>query len=175
MSQTHRVVLRRGAHTISAEDEANVRAAIQAGTPVVDVWTPSTEGSPDYNKLHPTMLVTAHILMLAPIPPEPLAIATTKTPEPPWQGSGSYVVQLTKPTMTMVRADGAAAIRQALLAGKKIVSVDVELFPGAEERSRVSIVLAHVVAITEIPKPLREIVADAGPKVTALWGRRQHR
>lgn len=68
-----------------------------------------------------------------------------------------------------MRAEDAAAICKAIEAGQKLVTVSLELYPGSDERRPTTIVTAHVVALSEVEKPQRDIVAEAGDKVRGLW------
>jgi len=71
-----------------------------------------------------------------------------------------------------VSSEDADTICRAIENGDKIVEVDMQLYAGSDAVRRTRIVSAHVIALSETTAPQRAAVADAGPKVTALWNRR---
>jgi len=83
----------------------------------------------------------------------------------------AYSLVLTEGVHIVAPRD-ADAICRAIEQGEKIVEVDVQLYPGSDSIRRTKIVTAHVIALSEMHAPQRTIVAEAGPKVTALWERR---
>lgn len=119
------------------------------------------------------MLAVGHILAISRYESRPTIVPTRPDGARPFRGSGSFWLRMTHPIAQTVRAEGAAAIRAAIVNGDKLVTVGAEPWPGADELVQTSYIVAHIVALVEMPKPQREIVDEAGPKVTALWERRQ--
>jgi hypothetical protein len=156
-------------------DEAKIRTAIETGQRVVDVRSPIDQAIPQYGSAAPVMLAIAHVMYIVPFESPPVGRAVPPPAETPWRGSGSYSIGMTKPIAKWVRAGGVAAIRQAIIDGQKLVTVMTEIYPGAraEDVWPATFVVANIMMLTEERKPLREIVDEAGPKVTALWDRRK--
>lgn len=64
MSTSYNVALTRGAHTVRAEDAEAILKAIEEGRKTVQV---GIEPFPGSEHVQPTILITAHIVALAPI------------------------------------------------------------------------------------------------------------
>ena len=70
-----------------------------------------------------------------------------------------------------MRAEDAVAICEAIESGKKVVQVSLEAYPGSPEIRPAILVTAHIIAISPIEQPYRDLVAAAGPNVHPLWER----
>lgn len=81
--------------------------------------------------------------------------------------SPSYTVVLTKGAHT-VGADDANAILAAIQSGEKLVNVALEMYPGSNEVRPTTLVTAHVIAVSEVETPQRELIDAAGPRVRSL-------
>lgn len=80
----------------------------------------------------------------------------------------SYTVVLTKGAHT-VRASDARAICEAIEAGRRLITVGVELFPGSDAVHETTLVTAHVIALAEIEPPSD---GKGNGKVSTMWERR---
>jgi hypothetical protein len=83
----------------------------------------------------------------------------------------AYTLILTE-GVHIVSTRDAEIICRAIEGGEKIVEVDVQLFAGSDSVRRTRVVTAHVIALSQVDRPQRTVVADAGAKVTPLWDRR---
>jgi hypothetical protein len=82
----------------------------------------------------------------------------------------SYTLVLTKGAH-IVSADDAQAICEAIEAGKKLVRVAFEEYPGSKRSRPTTLALAHVISLCEVPETRDEVAEAAGPNVLALRAR----
>lgn len=83
----------------------------------------------------------------------------------------SYSIVLTKGAH-IVPAEDAAAIQRAIEAGDKFVRVRFEDYPGSAVVEETTLVTAHIISLSEVPRSDAEILEAAGPNVRSLH---QHR